>query len=33
VEKKDLKKLLAGISIASLLTGGTLMISGCQTTS
>jgi radical SAM modification target selenobiotic family peptide len=29
MEKKDLKKLLAGMSIATLLAGGTLLIGGC----
>ncbi len=31
MEKKELKKLLAGLSIAGLLTGGTLLVSGCAT--
>ena len=28
MDKKELKKLLAGLSIASLLAGGTLLVSG-----
>ena len=29
MDKKELKKLLAGLSIASLIAGGTLLVSGC----
>ena len=29
MDKKELKKLLAGLSIAGLLAGGTLLASGC----
>ena len=32
MDKKDLKKLLAGLSIASLLTGAGLSVTGCATT-
>lgn len=32
MDKKDLKKLLAGLSIASLLTGAGLAVTGCATT-
>lgn len=31
MDKKELKKLLAGLSIATLLAGGTLLASGCVT--
>ena len=29
MDKKELKKLLAGLSIVGLLAGGTLLVSGC----
>ena len=32
MDNKDLKKLLAGLSIASLLTGAGLAVTGCATT-
>ena len=32
MDKKDLKKLLAGLSIASLITGAGLSIGGCAAT-
>jgi radical SAM modification target selenobiotic family peptide len=33
MDKKDLKKLLAGLSIAGLLAGAGISVSGCATTS
>ena len=32
MDKKELKKLLAGLSIASLIAGAGLSVSGCATT-
>lgn len=32
MDKKDLKKLLAGLSIASLIAGAGLSVTGCATT-
>ena len=33
MEKKEIKKLLAGVTVASLLAGGIFMLNGCSTTS
>ena len=33
MDKKDLKKLLAGLSVAGLIAGGCLTMGGCATTS
>ena len=32
MDKRELKKILASLSIASLITGGTLLMTGCAST-